>query len=134
MKLEVGMYLRYPGLDGDYPIIQKITKLETPGRCGGKYKVFTDKMDEWFIDSDYIEMSIKNGEVPQPSLYISDLAQEGDYVNGMKVNNIAIEDGLIYLHMDADECLHETTMLTGDNIESIVTKEQFEEIKYRVGE
>ena len=34
----------------------------------------------------------------------------------------------------ANECLHETTMLTGDNIESIVTKEQFEEIKYRVGE
>ena len=70
----------------------------------------------------------------EPSHNIIDLIEVGDYVNGMKVNNIAIEDGLIYLHMDADDCLHESTMLTGDEIESIVTKEQFEQMQYKVGE
>ena len=72
----------------------------------------------------------KAKDILKASHNIIDLIEVGDYVNGMKVNNIAIEDGLIFLHMDADECLHENTMLTGDDIKSIVTKEQFESIKY----
>lgn len=115
MKLEVGMYVRT--LDG----ISKVIEVRDSNVVGR------------FVNEDG-NIYFMNEIMCAPSFNVIDLVEEGDYVNSMKVNNIAIEDGLIYLHMDADECLHETTMLTGDNIESIVTKEQFGEIKYRVGE
>ena len=95
MKLEVGMYIRYKGLNYDCPIIQKITKLETPGRCGGKYKVFTNKTNGWFIDSDYIEMEVKGNRIPQPSFNIVDLIEVGDYVNGYYVEEMLDENQLI---------------------------------------
>ena len=118
MKLEVGMYVRT--LDGISKVIEVKEEVE--------HNIMSRFANE------YMNIYFMNEIMCDPSFNVIDLIEEGDYVNGMKVNNIAIEDGLIYLHMDADECLHETTMLTGDNIESIVTKEQFEEIKYRVGE
>lgn len=78
MEIKEGMYLRHSGLEGEYPIIQKITRLETPGRCGGKYKVFTDKCGDWFIDSDYIEL-----DKSRYSFNILDLIEPCDIVNGM---------------------------------------------------
>lgn len=109
MKLEEGMYVRTKEFG-----IQKI---------------------KWFDNEEPI---LENGFTAlqkagyKASHNIIDLIEEGDYVNGMRVNNIAIEDGIIFLHMDADDCLHEDTMLTGDDIKSIVTKEQFESVSYKM--
>jgi len=130
MNLEVGMYLRYEGLYDDCPIIQKITKLETPGRCGGKYKVFTDETNDWFIDSDYLEMAVKNGEVPMPSFNIVDLIEEGDYVNGRKVYQVGynFQDDFV-LKMSKSNY---DDFIYSNEIETIVTKEQMKQIEYKI--
>ena len=123
MKLEVGMYVRTKD-SGVFKILSIIEEngsiklLKKPGYVveveNKKYKCYLEE------------------NILKTSHNIIDLIEVGDYVNGMKVNNIAIEDGLIFLHMDADECLHENTMLTGDDIKSIVTKEQFKSMSYKV--
>ena len=51
MDLEVGMYLRHEGLDGEFPIIQKITKIERPDKYKENCEVYTDKCGVWCIDS-----------------------------------------------------------------------------------
>lgn len=125
MKLEVGMYLRHSGLEGEYPIIQKITELKTPGRCGGKYKVYTDKCEDWFIDSDYIELNKS-----KYSHNIIDLIEVGDIITyefptglGMlKYENVTILERLLEVLKSSDEY----------TILSIVTKEQFESMSYKL--
>ena len=123
MNLEVGMYLRHSGLDGEYPIIQKITELKTPGRCGGKYKVFTDKCGDWFIDSDYIE--INNSKY---SFEIKELLKTGDIVIGLdghKFEVYAIGNDCVYIN------LQEFIMFK--DIKSIVTKEAIKSNAYEIG-
>lgn len=56
-----------------------------------------------------------------------DLIEVGDYVNGIKVNDKG-QSTLIFYDSDGDY------YLDNENIETIVTKEQFENIKYRIGE
>lgn len=126
MKLNEGMYIRT--ITG---IIAKVDYIDDDVAYFDKdlYQIYGDSID--FLDLDNPREVIK---ISKYSFKIIDLIEEGDYVNSMKVNNIAIEDGLIYLHMDADECLHETDMLTGDDIELIVTKEQFKKISYKVSD
>ena len=128
MKLEVGMYLRHEGLEGEYPIIQKITELKTPGRCGGKYKVYTDKCEDWFIDSDYIEL-----HKSKYSHNIIDLIEEGDYVNGYKVS-FKGDDYQPFVQCDypVEEGSTNHYRFYEKDIKSIVTKEQFESMSYKV--
>ena len=128
MKLEVGMYLRHEGLEGEYPIIQKITELKTPGRCGGKYKVYTDKCEDWFIDSDYIEL-----HKSKYSHNIIDLIEEGDYVNGKQVTKINLDyifdysEEIKMIYFSDNDYIYSTA-----DIKSIVTKEQMESMSYKV--
>lgn len=127
LELEVGMYLRHSGLEGEYPIIQKITELKTPGRCGGKYKVYTDKCGDWYIDSDYIEL-----DKSKYSYNIIDLIEVGDVIttNNLcgEITKIDIENNQIWIAC----CDYETCR--SEDIKSIVTKEQFESMSYKVGE
>ena len=116
MELKVGMYLRHDGLDGDYPIIQKIVRLEKPGRCGGKYKVFTDKCGDWFIDSDYIEL--------HESKYSEDILEvidSGDWVNDDRV--ITITGEKIYT------C---GSIFEREDIRTIATKESIKAVSYEL--
>lgn len=130
MKLEVGMYLRHSGLHGDYPIIQKITELRTPGICGAKYNVYTDKTDGWFIDSDYIKMAVGRGEEPQPSFNIIDILEEGDYVNGREVVDIFYDANDDVM----DVCVLGSIVYDNNEIKSVITHEQMEQMAYKVGE
>nr|DAZ26663.1 MAG TPA: hypothetical protein [Caudoviricetes sp.] len=61
-----------------------------------------------------------------------DLIKSGDYVNGKRVYNISIVDGLKYLDVEVEDYLSDMPFINADQIESIVTKEQFEDIKYEV--
>ena len=126
MKLEVGMYLRHSGLEGEYTIIQKITELKTPGRCGGKYKVYTDKCEDWFINSDYIELNKS-----KYSHNIIDLIKVGDYVNGVMVESMNNSIKPIPIPQYKNEC-GEYIDFDESEIKSIVTKEQFEVMKYEI--
>ena len=125
-EIKVGMYLRHSGLDGDYPIIQKITELRTPGRAGAKYKVFTDKCGDWFIDSDYIEL-----DKSKYSFNIMDLVKVGDYANGVKIVDIKHWntncEGIEYkIYLQNGEQIYER------DIKEITTKEAFKAGSYKL--
>ena len=70
------------------------------------------------------EINIANNEIVKSSPSIIDLIEVGDYVNGCPVlhkeNNVLI-CGLLLWYKE-------------ENIENVVTKEQFESIKYDLGE
>lgn len=62
-------------------------------------------------------------EIVKSSPNIKCLIQEDDYINGEKVTNI---NGILYVK--------NIGALEEINIKSIVTKEQFKDIEYRIGE
>ena len=59
---------------------------------------------------------------------IIDLIEVGDYVNGLYVHGITDYGLEVYMFGDAKEYLKE------DEIQTIVTKEQFSCMKYKIGE
>ena len=63
---------------------------------------------------------------------IIDLIEPGDYVNGKRVYNISIVDGLKYLDVEVEDYLSDMPFINADQITSIVTKEQFDSMKYEV--
>jgi len=75
----------------------------------------------------------ENGFVIKSSPNIIDLIEVGDYVNGSKVIDIAqAPKRAIYIE-DINQ-IYGLTPYTNDNIISIVTKEQFENCMYKIGE
>ena len=101
MKLEVGMYVRT-----DKGQIGKITNFD-----GAMARVDTDK---------FITYKDFNNEITKASHNIIDLIEVGDYVNGFPVihkENDILKCGLLVQFKE-------------NEIKSIVTKEQFESIKY----
>ena len=74
--------------------------------------------------------SVSKGNVVA-SFNIIDLIKIGDYVNGRKVNKIAFVDGDYYIKTKVSNTGN-YDYLSEHLIEDIVTKEQFESIKYEV--
>lgn len=68
------------------------------------------------------------GKVIKSSPNIIDLIEVGDYVNGWKVTQITNSYVEICWGRDSDE------FIEPENIKSIVTKECFERMEYKVGE
>lgn len=111
MKLEVGMYVR--------DIKGRIDKII--GFKGALIEFEKDLMGGYIDCNDFTKASFN----------IIDLIEKGDYINGEKIDYISIsKDG-------------EKRPLIKDNIyffekyisiKSIITKEQFEEMSYKVGE
>ena len=122
MKLEVGMYVRTK-----YNGIFNIQVLEA----------IRD------IDCDYIEINyirFPRNEILKASHNIIDLIETGDYVNGymveevVKVPNEEI-DRVVKLATDnVFGWEYEAEELYKDEIKSIVTKEQFSQMEYKVGD
>ena len=63
---------------------------------------------------------------------IIDLIEPGDYVNGKRVYNISIVDGLKYLDVEVEDYFSDMPFINADQITSIVTKEMFNSVKYEV--
>lgn len=81
----------------------------------------------WIITSQKA-ISGHRKDIIKASHNIIDLIEVGDYVNGLRVHGIT-EFGLeVYMFGDCKETLHE------NEIETIVTKEQFEQMAYKVGD
>lgn len=111
MKLEVGMYVRTK--DG----IEKITKKKESVTFSGYEKVITTDKNEYRNFLEYCE-------IKKASHDIIDLIEVGDYVNGFPVihkENDILKCGLLVQFKE-------------NEIKSIVTKEQFEQMEYKVGE
>lgn len=122
--LSVGMYVRTK--KGIAKIIDRILE---PDHYYFKMWV-TDKFLEINDDTEYIS----EVDVLKASYNIIDILEVGDYVNGKQV---------IETYYKSDEKWHleivDSRLLTHDelkhvNIQSIVTKEQFEQMAYKVGE
>lgn len=112
MKLEVGMYCRYNNFQNKI----KIAKIKG-----------IQKADEVF-QYDYINFDNADGELEtniiKASYNIIDILQVGDYVNGYEVTS-------------KDQFLgfgNHDWYMTNDEIKSIVTKEQMEQMAYKVGD
>ena len=115
MKLEVGMYVRTK--DGAIAKVEQIIDNEihfdikpifSDGECLG-YR--------WFYVKDVIKSSYN----------IIDLIEIGDYVNGEKVAYINDKRELLFCTMMKE---HNSNWINEEDIKSIVTKEQFESMKY----
>ena len=125
MKLEVGMYVRINGRKAtsvkyqNFFMIDKIRRIDD-SKSKYKYLIKEDKDGYCYAVSD--EMIVK------ASYNVIDLIEVGDYVDRLRVvdrdeNYIVLEtfDERIFVYKN-------------EPIKSIVTKEQFKNMEFRVGE
>lgn len=133
MKLEVGMYIRtkYCGIC-DEIAIRKIIKI--------------DKINNnWFyIDKNVCDIykdytnKLNTVNVEKASFNIIDILEVGDYVNGSKVVNINYDLNYVEDIVESitifDYSIEENDILHNEDIKSIVTKEMFSSMEYRLGD
>lgn len=106
--LSVGMYVRHKTLlSSKYVKINKIKEIEEKENC----------LHIWLEDKDLITEKY----LIKASYNIIDILEVGDYVNNERVEEIWKEIVLV-----GQEC----RPISFNNIKSIVTKQQFESIKY----
>lgn len=115
MELEVGIYVRT-----NYGLIGKIFEKYKGVANRIVYKVNNSSCDDYTNVFDF--------EIINASHNIIDLIEVGDYVNGVEIEQI-IDEKLWFDASDMRECCIES-----NQIKSIVTKEQFENMSYKVGE
>ena len=111
MKLEVGMYVR--------------TKY-------GISKIEEDRRINYGLMHPVVDI-LKKEVIIKASHNIIDLIEEGDYVNGKKVDDISFVDGDYFIKTKVSNT-NNYDYLPAHLIKSIVTKEQFESMSYKVGD
>lgn len=125
MKLEIGMYVRIE--KGIYKINNYINNNYTQ-----KYT---------YIDNKDVSNILEEKEIIKASCNIIDLIEAGDYVNGLRVEKSKY--GKLYTsytYMGGDIGLQQETYTTflkdyeEDDVYSILTREQFESMSYKVSE
>lgn len=120
MELKVGMYVKYKrGAINGYvaPRIAKITD------CSDKYLI---KIDNGQV--------ILKADILKESFDIIDLIQAGDIVNGEKVGYVDEFIGAMRQYYYDYEDINKDCGHWQEEIETILTKEQFENNVYRIGE
>ena len=126
-EIKVGEYVRT--IDG---YIRKVTQVNKKGTyegiCYGAYSV-----DKPYKNS----QGISAKKIKSHSKDIIDLIECGDYVNGKEVKHIAMFEGFPdypkLIFVDEHRLIPGETA-ENDEIKSIVTKEQFSQMKYIVGD
>ena len=117
MKLEVGMYVRY-----EYENVIYIGKINFISETMGFEEKLMFSVDNC-IEEIYKENIIK------ASFNIIDLIEVGDYVNGSKVISIKTDENNIKWIYTNNENAYG---YKNDEIRNIVTREQFEQMSYRL--
>ena len=117
MQLEKNMYVRIKNEAG-WCCIGKIHNINDFREPSMKYCIDIQSDDFVFIPEDMIVKASHN---------IIDLIEVGDYVNGYKVYEIFLNDAVLVENRDYP-------LIHQNEIKSIVTKEQFESMSYKVGE
>lgn len=121
MKLEVGMYVRFKDKKGNQ-YIRRITSVNSEYPDKLYAGIYIDKKA-----NNCNRVSLKN--IIKASDDVLDLIKKGDYVNGKKVIDKWEEPDWYGYFIKLDG---ETEIPTIRVIQSIVTKEQFENKKYEV--
>ena len=124
MKLEVGMYVRTDR--GNIFKVENAVEIDVDGTW------FKSKVKENSVIKDLPRFMYDEEDeiINKASHNIIDLIEVGDYVNGHKVTNLWKDEGkIIGVAVNARAIGYNV-----EEIKSIVTKEQFESISYKVGE
>lgn len=131
MKLKIGMYVRTKSFKGFPSKIGKITKIEYNAGIDNETYIALDN------DEEKCRRWTEDWLIGKPSFNLVDLIEVGDYVNGKKV----VDKQYHYTDKDnydmGEWCIFYENVALGDyqyDIKSIVTKEQFESMKYKVGD
>lgn len=126
MKLEERMYVRFTNSDKSYQYIGKIVNINEFREPSKKNAVYVSWYDDYIFigDEDIVKASYK----------LIDLIELGDYVNGYKVYSGGKKHFDYILTWDEQNNYYMKIDLLTVNIKSIVTKEQFNSMKYEVGE
>lgn len=129
MKLEVGMYVRTNKVG-----IKKIYKIDNNKT---KYKYLYKLKNQ---DGDgCIDLGVLcEDDIIKFGYSIIDILEKGDYVNGSKVVNINYDlnydEDIVESITIFDYSIEGNDILYNEDIKSIVTKEQFKNMEYRIGE
>ena len=117
MKLEIGQFAR---LKSGY--ICKIININD----------FREPNMKYGVEANYLKdiMFIGDDDIVKASYNIIDILEIGDYVNGHEVIDI-VENDIYISNFYAEQCID---IVTIKNIKSIVTKEQMEQVAYKVEE
>lgn len=120
-KLEVGMYVRYKR--GSIGFVDPVDKI-------GKIINQINNSDIYELDNNN---NIFEDDVIKARFNIIDLVKIGDYVNGHRV--IFVNDTFTYASVEVETSGEATCeIIPKNNIKSILTKEQMEQMSYRIGE
>lgn len=118
MKLEAGMHVR---INDDFRQV-----------CIGIGKIKNIAQDTVcvHVSNNNLPISFSKDKISKSSHSIIDLIEVGDYVNGCRVIEVIDTDTRHYLRIDVQfqNSIYES------EIKSIVTKEQFEKMTYKVGD
>lgn len=120
MKLEVGQFIRTN--DGYINKIEKVNQFNV--LVDGRY-LFGEKLN------------IPNNEITKSSYNIIDILEVGDYVNGQKVYYDEELDFLYVQSFDANGEFYQESITKQsfiDNIKSVITHEQMEQMEYKIKE
>ena len=100
--------------------------------CICKVLEYTNISDnDFYVNTDSPYNVVYKSWIVKSSSNIIDLIEVGDYVNGFKVDEI--DEKGIYNYNSYDGWRINIASCNGD-IKSIVTKEQFESMEYKIGE
>ena len=127
MELKVGMYVRFDWKKQQLPIIiGKITEVH-----------YDEDEKYYFYLTDNGLVIGEDNLVKEPSYNIIDLIEVGDYVNNSKVIKIEEYNNEKYVYVEEMEFCNacnedENVYYKEEDIKSIVTKEQFSQMEYKV--
>lgn len=131
MELKPNMYIRTK-YDGILKIknIKEEESFNEYYEMGKKYS-YIEKKKFIYYRNDDIKIAIN--EVIKSSYNIIDLIEVGDYVNGKYVDEVAVIDGDYFIKSKVSNTENYDYLPT-HLIKTIVTKEQFENMSYKVGD
>lgn len=130
MKLEVGMYVRGKYYQYRGKIGKIIKNYNNDLEIAYKDGILKTNVGS-FIDDNYDI----NGKQYKASYNIIDLIEVGDYVNGYLVTDVYKPDGNEVFRIEIErDTLKGHIIDKSSQIKSIVTKEQFEQMTYKVEE
>lgn len=123
---KVGDYVRTKESGFQYPQIARIVKIEKDE--GYKHQYYITLDHNLLPDEEYI---IYAEDIDKSSPKVIELIQVGDYVNGCLVLDIAqAPKKALYLLEKDNHCA--LIPRTNEYIETVVTKEQFSSMEYRI--
>ena len=122
-KIQIGEYIRT-----EYGIIGKILEDEDITENG--VYIDTTFLDDYADETNFV----KYEDIKKHSFNITDLIEVGDYINGHKIVSEIWGEDDNELYFEIEGGFNKADYISEKDIKSIVTKEQFSRMEYKVVE